>query len=435
MQLKARGLEVAAAGSGLSRGLAAMAVWLAGVLQAAFAQPVTLKIESWRYDDLPVWRDVIIPAFERSHPGIRLVFAPTTPMGEYNARLAARLDKGTAGDLVTCRPFDDSLRLFHKGHLLGLDGLAGMGNFSPTAKVAWTTDDGNTTFCVPMASVIHGFVYNVDAFASLGLRQPQTMDEFFAALARIRADGRYIPLVMGTKDGWETATMGYQNIGPNYYRGEEGRRALVTGAARLTDEPWVEPFRVLARWKPFLGEGFEPQTYPDSQSLFMLGLGAIYPAGSWEIGDFEKQRGLRLGVFKPPVRQRGDKCYISDHPDIALGINARSPHAAQAKVFLEWVASPEFAELYSNALPGFFSLSSARVALKSPLAREFASWRGQCESTIRPTYHMLSRGSPSLEDEFWKAGSAVIEGTLAPEAAAAQLQAVLQRAYKAMGRK
>ena len=39
-----------------------------------------------------------------------------------------------------------------------------MDNFSDVAKAAWQTDDGKTTFCVPMASVIHGFIYNKDAF-------------------------------------------------------------------------------------------------------------------------------------------------------------------------------------------------------------------------------------------------------------------------------
>jgi len=397
----------------------------------ALSAPVTLKIESWRYDDLPVWRDTIIPAFEKSHPDIHVVFSPTTPMTEYNAKVDAKLAAGTAGDLITCRPFDDSLRLFQKGRLLGLNGLKGMSSFTPVAKVAWTTDDGATTFCVPMASVLHGFIYNVDAFEALHLKVPATMEEFFAALERIKTDGRYIPLVMGTKDGWETATMGYQNIGPNFYRGEEGRKALIAGTTKLTDAQWVEPFRLLAQWKPFLGEGFEAQTYPDSQNLFLLGRGAIYPAGSWEIADFEKQANLRLGVFKPPLKDVRQKCFISDHPDIALGINAKSPNVAQAQVFLDWVASTEFAALYSNALPGFFSLNSGKFPLHSPLAKEFASWRGQCESTIRPTAQILSRGTPSLEDEFWRAGSAVIEGSLSPETAAQRLQGVLQRTYKA----
>jgi raffinose/stachyose/melibiose transport system substrate-binding protein len=80
-----------------------------------------------------------------------------------------------------------------------------MENFSPVAKSAWTTDDGSATFCVPMASVIHGFIYNKDAFDTLGIAIPTTEAEFFAALDKIKADGTYIPLAMGTKDLWEAA--------------------------------------------------------------------------------------------------------------------------------------------------------------------------------------------------------------------------------------
>ena len=64
---------------------------------------------------------------------------------------------------------------------------------------------------------------------------PKTEAEFFAVLDKIKADGTYIPMAMGTKDQWEAATMGYQNIGPNYWKGEEGRLALIEGKQKLTD--------------------------------------------------------------------------------------------------------------------------------------------------------------------------------------------------------
>jgi raffinose/stachyose/melibiose transport system substrate-binding protein len=401
----------------------------AGALQAASAQSVTLTIESWRNDDLAIWRDQIIPTFEKLHPNIKVKFAPMAPT-EYNAALNSKLDAGTAGDLITCRPFDASLQLFQKGKLLALNDLKGLENFTQVAKTAWSTDDGKTTFCVPMASVIHGFIYNKDAFEKVGVKPPATMDEFFAVLNKIKSNGSYVPLAMGTKDGWETVSMGYQNIGPNYYKGEEGRQALIAGRTKLTDTQWLEPLRVLARWKPFMGDGFESQTYPDSQNLFTLGRAAIYPAGSWEIPNFEKQAGFKMGVFLPPVRKAGDKCYISDHPDIGLGVNAKSAHAAEAKMFVEWVASPAFASLYANALPGFFSLNKNGVQLKNAMANEIVGWRGKCESTMRPTYQILSRGTPNLENEFWVMGSAVINGTVTPEAAAQKLQSGLDSWYK-----
>ena len=406
-----------------------LATSILGTAGIAQAEDVTLTVESWRNDDLAIWQEKIIPAFEAKNPGIKVVFAPTAPT-EYNAALNAKLDAGSAGDLITCRPFDASLELFKKGHLVGLNDVAGMENFSDVAKSAWTTDDGATTFCVPMASVIHGFIYNKDAFDQLGITVPTTEAEFFAALDKIKAEGSFIPMAMGTKDLWEAATMGYQNIGPTYWKGEEGRKALIRGEQKLTDEGWVEPFRVLAKWKDYLGDGFEAQTYPDSQNLFTLGRAAIYPAGSWEIGLFNTQAQFKMGAFPPPVKNAGDTCYISDHNDIGVGLNAKSPNAEAAKKFLSFVASPEFADIYANALPGFFSLNSTAVKMADPLSQEFVSWREKCQPSIRSTYQILSRGTPNLENETWTESANVINGTDTPEVAAEKLQKGLDSWYK-----
>jgi raffinose/stachyose/melibiose transport system substrate-binding protein len=411
----------------LKRVLLASAVVLAS--GSAHAADVTLTIESWRNDDLPMWQETIIPAFEAKHPGIKLKFTPSAPT-EYNAALNSKLEGGTAGDLIACRPFDASLTLFQKGHLAPVQDLAGMKNFSTLAKGAWSTDDGAVTYCMPMASVIHGFLYNKEAFAKLGVEPPKTEAEFFAVLDKIKADGTYIPMAMGTSDQWEAATMGYNNIGPNYWKGEEGRLALIKGTQKLTDEPWVAPFRQLAKWKPYLGDGFEAQTYPDSQNLFTLGRVAIYPAGSWEIAGFKTQAQFEMGAFPPPVQKAGDPCYISDHTDIAIGMNAKTKNPDAAKAFLNWVGSAEFADLYSNALPGFFSLADHKVTMKDAVAQEFLSWRGKCKATIRSTYQILSRGTPNLENETWNAAANVVKGTETPEAAAARLQKGLASWYK-----
>ena len=410
----------------LGAGLLATTI-LAGTV--ASAQDVTLTIESWRNDDLLLWQDVIIPAFEADHPGIHVEFTPSAP-AEYNAALNSKLEAGSAGDLITCRPFDASLALYEDGHLADLSDLDAMANFSSVAQSAWQTDDGSATFCMPMASVIHGFIYNADAFEELGLEEPTTVDEFFAVLDAIEEDGSYIPMAMGTNDQWEAATMGYNNIGPNYWHGEEGRLALISGEQSLTDEPWVAPYRQLARWGQYLGRGFEAQTYPDSQNLFTLGRAAIYPAGSWEITGFNAQADFAMGAFPPPVPNAGDECYISDHTDIAIGLNPASPNGEAARVFLEWVGSEEFATIYANALPGFFSLSNFDVALEDPLAQEFVSWRGECHSTIRSTYQILSRGTPNLENETWNASAQVIRGAETPEAAAQRLQEGLASWYE-----
>ncbi|MCF6315152.1 MAG: ABC transporter substrate-binding protein [Marinosulfonomonas sp.] len=412
----------------LKPGMALMAATILGTAIAASAQDVTLTIESWRNDDLIIWQDKIIPAFEASHPGIKVKFTPSAP-AEYNAVLNAKLEAGSAGDMITCRPFDVSLAMYDAGHLANITDLEGMANFSPVAKSGWSTDDASAQFCVPMASVIHGFIYNKDAFKELGLDVPATEDAFFAALETIKSDGNYIPMSMGTNDQWEAATMGYNNIGPNYWKGEEGRLALIAGEQKLTDEGWIAPYRQLAKWGAYLGDGYEAQTYPDSQNLFTLGRAAIYPAGSWEISGFNAQVDFEMGAFYPPVQAAGDECYISDHTDIAMGMNAKSAHPEETKTFLNWMGTAEFASLYANALPGFFSLSSHDVAMEDPLAQEFVSWRGKCNSTIRSTYQILSRGTPNLETETWGASVAAIKGAQIPEELGKSLQEGLASWY------
>jgi raffinose/stachyose/melibiose transport system substrate-binding protein len=406
-------------------GIAAMAL-VAGL---AAAHAGSLKIESWRNDDADIRNNTIIPAFNKHYPDIKVEFSATQP-ADYDAALNAKLDGGTAGDLITCRPFDRSLQLYQKHQLDGLNDLNGMDNFPEVAKAAWSTDDGKTVFCVPMASVIHGFFYNEDAFKKIGAQPPKTMAEFHEILDKLKKDGTYTPIDMGTADQWEAATMGFQNIGPDYWKGEAGRMALIAGKEKYTDPEYVAVFKELASWAPYMGNGFQAQKYPDSQNLFSLGKAAIYPAGSWDISTFRKDASFPIGAFPPPLPAGDTECYISDHTDIGMGVNSASKNKEDAKKFLEWLTTPEFAELYANALPGFFPLSKAPVTIKDPLAAEMVGWRKICKSTIRNSYQILNRGTPNLENELWNVSAQVINGTLTPDGAAKQVQTDLDKWYK-----
>nr|WP_314547236.1 ABC transporter substrate-binding protein [uncultured Massilia sp.] len=400
----------------------------AALAAAAPARAGTLVIESWRVDDKALWEKVLIPAFQRKHPGIDVKFAPTAPTG-YDAGLAARLAGGTAGDLVACRPFDVSLALYRKGYLDKLDGKPGMQNFAPTSLVAWQTDDGKDTFCMPVASVIHGFLYNKKIFKQLDLQPPRTVDDFFAVLEVLRKSG-IVPLALGTAEGWEASQIVYTNIGPNFWRGEQGRKALIAGRARLTDAPFVDALAFEARMGSYLGKDAASRTYADSQALFASGQAAIYPAGSWDIARFGQASGLELGAFAPPVRRTGDPCFISDHMDLGLGVNRKSKNKDDAYAFLAWVGSQEFADLYTDRLTGFFTLSNHLIAVRDPVAKQMADWRASCASTIRFNAQVLNRGQPSMESELWTVNAQVLNGSLAPKDAAARLQEGFARWYK-----
>jgi raffinose/stachyose/melibiose transport system substrate-binding protein len=407
----------------------ALAAGALAAFAAAQGGKSSLVIESWRNDDLKIWQDTLIPAFNKKYPNITVTFNPTAP-AEYNAALNAKISAGTAGDLITCRPFDVSLDLYKQKRLESLNDLAAMKNFSEVAKSAWQTDDGKTTFCVPMASVIHGFLYNKDIFDELGLKEPTTEAQFFQVLDKVKASGKYEPIVMGTADQWESATMGYQNIGPNYWGGETGRKGLIAGTAKYNTGGFLQAFEALAKWRPYMMKGYQATSYADAQNFFASGRGAIYPAGSWDISVFRSTAKFTLGAFKPPLPAGKTTSYISDHTDIAMGLNAASKNKAAARQFLEWMGTQEFAELYSNALPGFFSLSNFKIKVKDPLAQEFLDWRQTSKSTIRSSYQILSRGKPNNENDLWNASAQVLNGTLTPKATADMVEKNLETWYK-----
>jgi raffinose/stachyose/melibiose transport system substrate-binding protein len=134
------------------------------------------------------------------------------------------------------------------------------------------------------------------------------------------------------------------------------------------------------------------------------------------------------------VRKAGDTCHISDHTDIGMGINSKSKNTADAEKFLTWLASREFADLYANKVTGFFPLSKHTIELKDPVAREMLGWRQTCKSTIRLNAQIMSRGTPSMENELWTVNSQVMNGKLEPKAAAQRIQTGFEKWYRPSGR-
>ena len=236
-----------------------------------------------------------------------------------------------------------------------------------------------------MASVIHGFIYNKDAFDELGLEVPTTEAEFFAVLDKIKEDGTYIPMAMGTKDQWEAATMGYQNIGPNYWKGEEGRLALIEGEQKLTDAALGRAVRGdRASGSPISATASRRRPIPTARTCSRSAAPRSIPAGSWEISPFGTDAQFEMGAFPPPVKNAGDKCYISDHVDIAH--RASTPPARtrrRPRPSSSGSARRSSPSSTPTRCPASSPLSKAPVTLEDPLARSSSPGASKCKSTIR----------------------------------------------------
>ena len=60
-------------------------------------------------------------------------------------------------------------------------------------------------------------------------------------------------------------------------------------------------------------------------------------------------------------------------------------------------------------------------------------WRQSCKSTIRLNAQVMSRGTPSMENELWTVSSQVVNGRMTPKAAAERIQAGFDKWHKPAG--
>ena len=183
------------------RGGVALAALLTGL---AAAQAGSLKIESWRNDDSDIWNNTIIPAFNKHYPDIKIEFSATQP-ADYNAALNAKLDGGTAGDLITCRPFDRSLQLYHQASAQnGLQRRSRASSNFPDAspRPAGRPMTARRRFVFPWrpSSMASSTTRTLFKKIEQQGKPPKTMAEFHEILDKLKADGTYTPIDMGTAD-------------------------------------------------------------------------------------------------------------------------------------------------------------------------------------------------------------------------------------------
>jgi raffinose/stachyose/melibiose transport system substrate-binding protein len=396
----------------------------ASLMTTSAVAATTLTIDSWRTDDSKIWKEVIIPIYEKANPGVKVVWAPS-PSNEYDSALSLRMKSKTAADVVMCRPYGLTKALIKDKHLTALTGLPGLTNFTTQSMQSWADAKG-VPFCVPSASVGAGFYYNKNIFKELKLTVPKTQAEFIAVLEKIKKNGKYTPLVATglSADSWMLDQMGLQLVGPYYWKGDAGGVALDNGKRKVTDPEYVAAFEALASWKPYLPKAFSSVSYSDAEQLFILGRAAIAAEGSWSVKEMAPP-GSNVGVFGAPVAKAGDKPYVQVLADHGFGINAASPNQAAAKKLLTWFTTKEFAQVYANSLPGFFPLSKDKISIDNKTAQAWLNLRDGAIVNAPIGMDKMNTGTPN----WFSVTTNLLNVKMTGKQAAAELQKSLESWY------
>jgi len=389
----------------------------------------TIIVTSWRTEDIERMNR-INEVFMEANPDIRVEFQPIKDT-EYDAQLKSSLETGVAADVMFLRSYDPGRQIWDTGKLMPLDEVApALTEFPSSARGAWSTDDG-VLYGVPFVGVTHGVYYQKAVFDEYGLSAPETWDEFIEVCEVLDANGETV-FAQGTKEGWPLYEVIFSGLGANFYGGEAARQALMAGDLELTDPQFVYAFEKLNELKPFLPDGYQGIDYVSMQQMFGTGQAAMFIGGSWEIGIFEDLGSSQdeIGWFAPPVENAGDQLSYCFHVDAGIGLNKESENLEAAQRYIQWTATPEFAQLFMEELPGFFAYTPGDYDLTNSLANEMISAASGADITVRTVWEKLSAQSPSGNTLMWEALIDMYNGDKTPAEAAAHVQNGLDTWYR-----
>ena len=399
------------------------------IVSAVMAQgQANVIFGSWRTEDRERM-DRINQVFENKNPSIHIQFSPTKNT-EYDAQLQSSMAAGTGPDVMMLRSYDGGRLIYDAGYLEVLNSLVPeIGNLPKTAINAWSTEDGKR-YGVPLLGVAHGVYYNKDTFDKYGLKEPKTWSEFIALCQLLKDKGETV-IAQGIKEPWSLYEVVYSGLGANFYGGEKSRQKLIHGEMKLTDKPFVDAFAAVKQLVPFFATGYQGLNYVDMQQLFVSGKAAMYIGGSWELGPF-KDMGLdfNLGWFPPPVVKAGDRLQYCFHVDSGLGLNAKSKVKKETVAYLRWTATPEFAQLLMNELPGLYSFTPGEYTFNNPVAKKILDTAKTSDLTVRTVWEKLSAQNPSGNLTMWEALFKLCNGDFTPSQAAAYVQTQVATWYK-----
>ena len=169
-----------------------------------------------------------------------------------------------------------------------------------------------------------------------------TWEELLAAAQTLKDNG-YDAFANASGDPWTIAEIVFMNLAPTFIGGYEGRMAYLNGERCFNDENAVAAFQAVADLAPFVPEDQAALVYYDSQQIFLMGEAAMWLGGSWDIPVFEAEApDFEWSVFAVPAPEGQEEEYVTFHLDAGMGMNAATEHPEEARLFLEWMTTPEF---------------------------------------------------------------------------------------------
>lgn len=203
---------------------------------------------------------------------------------------------------------------------------------------------------VPFTANAYGIYYNKDKFEELGLKVPETWDEFEQLVKDIVAKGQ-TPFGIAGADAWTLNGYNQLAFATATGGGKEANQYLrysQPNAIKLSDPIMKDDIKVMdiLRINGSKQKNWEGAGYTDVIGAFARGDVLMTPNGSWAITAINEQKpNFKIGTFMIPGKEKGQSLTVGAG-DLAWSISATTKHPKEANAFVEYMTRPEVMQKY-----------------------------------------------------------------------------------------
>ncbi|GHV29429.1 sugar ABC transporter substrate-binding protein [Spirochaetia bacterium] len=284
----------------------------------------SIQFKTHRTDIIDSLLNKYVADFQKMYPGIRITYEGIT---DYAAGMTTRLSTPNWGDICmipTTVPLTELANYFQPFGTF--DKLKEIYNFADNRMYQ------NVVYGLSSTNNVQGIVYNRRVFQEAGITTlPKTPDEFLAALQKIKANTKAIPLYTNFAAGWTMgawdAYVGGSATGDTYFMNQVLPHAVNPFSDRGDG---TGPYAVYYVLYESIARGLvedDPSTSDWEGCKAMINRGDIASMvlGSWSIVQMQEAgpNGADIAYMTFPITVNG-KQYAASGPDYTYGINRNS---------------------------------------------------------------------------------------------------------------
>ena len=310
---------------------------------------IVLNYRTFRTDDEEIMKE-LIAKFESENPGIKINYSAERDETAYYQKLQADMVAGEDVDVFDAHPRADYVTMIRSGNVLDISDLEFNQNYDPGVASVSSVDGKNYGY-IPAVNLLCVF-YNKDLFEEMGVEVPTTYEELKTVVAKSKEAGYGGIAYPGATvvGNWMANTLLNESMQTEKMHDEYWTKI---GNGELTDFNTVPEartaFDTLAAINKdgLLYDNSAGTQLDQTLALFQQGQASMMFMGTWELLNLDTNyAGMKSGLFTMPTLE--DSTYTHGEPGQIISIYSKSKNLDAAKKWVEFLASPENAQIYTD---------------------------------------------------------------------------------------